>query len=36
LAKGEHALRLRTSRSGFSGPFTIVSDPAMDFSGLDR
>ena len=35
LPKGEHALRLRTSKSGFSRPLTILSDPAMDFGGID-
>jgi SAM-dependent methyltransferase len=29
LAPGPHALRLRTSRSGFSEPFTIQSDPVF-------
>jgi SAM-dependent methyltransferase len=29
LGQGEHAIRLRTARSGFSEPFTIVSDPVF-------
>jgi hypothetical protein len=30
LGRGEHELRLRTSRSGFSDPFLITSDPALE------
>ena len=30
LGRGEHVLRLRTSRSGFSEPFTVRSDPAFE------
>jgi hypothetical protein len=30
LSRGEHVLRLRTARSAFSEPFTIVSEPAFE------
>jgi SAM-dependent methyltransferase len=33
LGRGEHLLRLRTSGSRVSEPFTIFSDPAFDLSG---
>jgi SAM-dependent methyltransferase len=35
LAAGEHLLRLRTHRSGFSEPFAVISDPAFDYSGAE-